>query len=36
MSVDKLLNKEVDTKALDNVTMTPNGVCLIQRNKVFY
>ncbi len=25
MNVDKLLNKEVDTKPLDNVTMTPNG-----------
>ena len=32
MSVDKLLNKEVDTSVLDNVTMTPNGA-LFNTNK---
>ena len=35
MSVDKLLNKEVDTKALDNVTMTPNGALFNTKKQGF-
>ena len=35
MSVDKLLKKEVDTKVLDNVTMTPNGALFSTKKQGF-
>ncbi len=35
MSVDKLLNKEVDTKVLNNVTMTPNGALFNTKKQGF-
>ena len=35
MSVDKLLNKEVDTSVLDNVTMTPNGALFNTKKQGF-
>ena len=35
MSVDKLLNKEVDTSVLDNVTMTPNGALFSTKKQGF-
>ena len=35
MSVDKLLKKEVDTKVLNNVTMTPNGALFSTKKQGF-